>query len=316
MHQNRFSMRYVCLLLLFGNTLFATQGSPTDNTEGLIEVYFDEYENLVTDYTLQKDKTIYKAARLFHRTVELIMEYNDLTKSNEMAKGSQIRVPIDLAFVYRGVSTKGFKSTKFVPLVYTVKPKDNLFRIAKVYCDEDVKTMMKRNNLKSHSLKIGQKLVVGWIPIDAESRQYYSDHQQNIEEPTIGPTELPTVEPIATMVKEVESEESMLIPESTNDDGLLPEEIVEDDLTREKGIAIWTKTSKGHSRYALHPTARLNSEIELYNPLVNRTVTAKVIGRIPEGAYNNDVSVIISPATAVSLGALDGRFKVEMKYKL
>ena len=154
-------MRYVCLLLIFGNTLFATSYHLRDNTEGLIEVYFDEYENLVTDYILQKDKTLYKASRLFHRSVDLIMEYNELTKTTEIAPGSIIKVPIDLAFVYRGVNTNGFKNTKFVPLIYSVKPKDNLFRIAKVYCSEDVKTMMKRNNLNSHNLKIGQKLIVG-----------------------------------------------------------------------------------------------------------------------------------------------------------
>ena len=65
--------------------------------------------------------------------------------------------------------------------------------------------------------------------------------------------------------------------------------------------------------YVLHKNAIIDSYVEMYNPNVNRSVRAKVIGRIPYGAYTNDVCLVLSPRTAVQLGALDNRFKVEIK---
>jgi hypothetical protein len=66
--------------------------------------------------------------------------------------------------------------------------------------------------------------------------------------------------------------------------------------------------------FALHPTARVNSVIELHNPMMNRKVLAKVIGNIPPNTYPEEVKVIISPKTAKSLGVIDQRFFVKMRY--
>jgi len=46
----------------------------------------------------------------------------------------------------------------------------------------------------------------------------------------------------------------------------------------------------------------------------NRTVYAKVIGRIPSRAYGSDVETIITPYLADLLDAKDPRFFVEVKY--
>lgn len=271
-----------------------------------IEVYFDQYENAVTDYIMEEGKTLYNASKIYNVAIPTILKFNNIKSANDIPKGTNIIIPIDFAYTFRGASISGYKTTKFIPLVYTIKPKDNLYRIAKVYCGESVKDMMQRNGLKSKDLNIGQKLILGWIPLDSKSIQHYSKVNKEEQTPElVGPTQEFTSDSdiIPYQDKMVATQDSTL------------EEEIDLTLKKEKGIAIWSKSSKGHSKYALHPTALINSEIELYNPIVNRKVMAKVIGRIPEGAYNSDVSVIISPATAVSLGALDNRFKVEMTYK-
>jgi LysM repeat protein len=86
-------------------------------------------------------------------------------------------------------------------------------------------------------------------------------------------------------------------------------------LSESKGIAIWKNSGSGKNKmFALHATARINSYIELENPMMNRVVYAKVIGNIPPNTYPEEVKVIISPKTASSLGVVDQRFFIKMKY--
>ena len=52
----------------------------------------------------------------------------------------------------------------------------------------------------------------------------------------------------------------------------------------------------------------------LTNPLKKKTVYAKVIARIPDQAYGDDIVVVLSPSVAKLLGAKDPKFFVELKY--
>lgn len=84
----------------------------------------------------------------------------------------------------------------------------------------------------------------------------------------------------------------------------------------EKGIAIWNQTStNSKNMFALHPTATVGSYIEITNPMLNKTVQAKVIGNIPPRTYTDDVSIVVSPRVAKMLGVVDRRFAVHVKYR-
>ncbi len=300
-------MKFVYILCSFILPLISYSQGVEIDTDSHISVYFDSQEHAVTDYVMDKGKTLYQASRIFKTPISTILSYNNIKDANDIAKGSKVIIPIDFKFTYRGESIESYKSTKFIPLTYVVQPKDNLFRIAKIYCSESVEALMKRNDLTTKDLTIGQTLTLGWIALDPQNTQLYS----NLDEP-VTPAEIIGPMPQTNLLDKIDDLDGVV---SNPENDSMSRDELDATFKKEKGIAIWTKSSKGHSRYALHPTARLNSEIELYNPLVNRKVTAKVVGRIPKGAYNSDVSVIISPATAVGLGALDNRFKVEMTYK-
>lgn len=84
----------------------------------------------------------------------------------------------------------------------------------------------------------------------------------------------------------------------------------------EKGIAIWNQTSSNSKNmFALHPTAKVGTYIEITNPMMNKTVQAKVIGNIPPRTYTDDVSLVISPRVAKMLGVVDRRFMAKIKYR-
>ena len=45
-----------------------------------------------------------------------------------------------------------------------------------------------------------------------------------------------------------------------------------------------------------------------------KTLYAKVIGKIPQNAFGDEVIIIVSPSVAKQLGAKDERFFVKIKY--
>jgi hypothetical protein len=81
-----------------------------------------------------------------------------------------------------------------------------------------------------------------------------------------------------------------------------------------QGVCFWHRDSneKGNL-YALHNSAALGTVMAVTNPMSNRTVYAKVIGRIPAG-HDRNIELILSPEAARRLGARDPRFFVKIKY--
>ncbi|NJN34535.1 MAG: hypothetical protein HC817_10045 [Saprospiraceae bacterium] len=46
-----------------------------------------------------------------------------------------------------------------------------------------------------------------------------------------------------------------------------------------------------------------------------KTALAKVIGKMPENAYDRETVVVIAPSVAKLLGARDAKFFVKIRYK-
>ena len=164
-----------------------------------------------------------------------------------------------------------------VKLFYTVRPGETLYRIAKVYFKREVKDVMQLNGMTDGQLQLGKRLLIG----------YYLSESSDVPQ-------------------EVAVEEK-------------PDTVVGPPViwVKERGIALWNKVqSHSGKRFVLHGSAKINTDVELYNPHMRRSVRAKVVGRIPDGTYAKDIDIILSSATASALGALDARFMVEMRYAI
>lgn len=228
--------------------------------------------------------SIYQLSKSFNTPINEIMKTNGFKDANSIGSDVPIRIPIDVNVLFRGRSIKGESNSKYLPLLYEVKAKETAYRIAKSYFGQEVDVLISRNGLSDTNIKVGQKVIIGWLPSESAEKIIYAVKDENQDS-----------------LKHVANVEGT------------PEDIVV--FTKQRGIALWSKNSfNSGQRYVLHSSAKINSEIELYNPLVKRTVTAKVIGRIQNGVYQSDIDVILSAATAQSLGALDSRFMIEMKY--
>ncbi|MFI5171678.1 MAG: LysM peptidoglycan-binding domain-containing protein [Chitinophagales bacterium] len=86
----------------------------------------------------------------------------------------------------------------------------------------------------------------------------------------------------------------------------------------EKGVATWIENNgiqtSGDRFYALHSSAPVGSIVKVRNLMNNRTIYAKVIGKLNESEVKEKVFIKLSAGAAERLNVLDNRFVVEITY--
>jgi len=274
-------------------SLFAQfQAAPVLEPGVNMEVRFDMDKGIFYSHTIKANQTLYSISKFFGIDVNEIKLMNNLGSNSVVSIGQKLMIPLELNRI--NVLDDGDGNN---PVYYEVQKGENLYRIAKVYFNQDVESLVARNSLSEVSLSVGDLLIVG----------YY----QNIKPFTVLPKVLAN-ENTATSIKE-DVKAAKIKANSDVDESSGEPKVAR---VNRRGIAIWNKEGKDQKNaFALHKTAKPNTIIELYNPVVKRRAYAKVIGTLPEDIYEDDVSIIISPKVAKNLGALDSRFTVEMKYQ-
>jgi len=84
----------------------------------------------------------------------------------------------------------------------------------------------------------------------------------------------------------------------------------------EKGPATWMDDTgiDPKKQLVLHRTAPIGTVLRITNPMTNRTVFAKVVGRFTDNESNKDAIVVVTKGVADALGAMDKRFRVNISY--
>lgn len=239
----------------------------------------------IIEHTLLKQQTLYGLARFYGMNVEELYSYNPNVNIGTISPGQVIRIPLPNAAIRR-FKGADFAKWKFANLYYVTRKGDTMYKIAKTYFHMPVDSLKVRNGLTTDVVSPGIKLHVGWVstkgvPDSVRVNRAVGTNWQKSLNIQKNYTELSAKK----VVKEA------------------------------KGVAYWQKNGTKYSElYCLHRTATVGSTVAVTNPMKNRTVYAKVIGRIPDGAYSKDVIIIISPTVAQMLGAIDSRFYVKIKY--
>lgn len=255
--------------------------------------YLSYYDTifLTIDYTGEKliehridyGQTLYSLARFYGLSVEELYFYNPGLNENGISVDDLIRIPIPNRAIIR-YKHPNFLDDWHVPIYYVVKKGDTLFRIAKVYFQMPVEDVMYRNGLINTNLSTGQLLHLGWMSIEGIPDSLRSSK-------------------VGINGERNNSLRKVFRRDSKN-------------LKSDSGVAFWQKESKKSSGlYVLHRSAKLNSIIEVENPMNRRTVYAKVVGRIPPTIYDDDVRIVLSPYAAKLLRARDPRFFVKIRYR-
>ncbi len=235
----------------------------------------------IFEHHIASGQTLYSLARFYGLNEEELYPYNPKLKSSIVGIGQIIRVPIPNAAIKR-FKGADFKQWEYAPIMIMVKQGDNLFKIARTMFHMPVDSVMKWNNLSNTNIRPGQVLQIGWMSLGG-----VPDDVRNARR---GAIDVRSKMLSAYFEKQKKSVE-------------------------ERGAACWN--AKGNSKtdlYCLHRTAKVGSIVAVTSTMSNRTVYAKVIGKIPENAYGSETVVIVAPSVAKLLGAKDEKFFVKIRY--
>jgi len=281
----RFNTIAVCFLLLFIKAInLGAQQSAVDTV--FLEM---NQENLpYFKHTLQKGETLYQLSKKYGADIDKVHQWNSHLLINQISLGTEIKIPFEKDKVLPKGSTV---------VLYTVMPKENLFSIVRRNLGMDLAFIKSLNQMEEDALQISQKLILGYFE---KSPHPLAEEIGNLD----AKTALQKSDSLLTIAQHKLFRDFQKQLETAT-------------IGEERGIAFWKKESgidKGN--YVLHREAPLNSVIEITNPMFNKTVYAKVVGKIPPNTYTYEVKVVITPGLAKELGAIDSRFFTYIKYQM
>jgi len=277
--------------------------------------------NLYHQHRVEKGQTLYSLSKAYNVDQSTLKAINKIGNEQQISVHQILRIPLGKRNFYRGATITQFHDSQFIPVTYTTKSKETLYRISKIYFGQSVQDMMTRNGLDNTNLALGQQLIVGWLPLQEipsikekiDKEDEYTEDVEVIEDALSLVTETSIVAQDSTMGDSIHE---IVIPPNFKRE-LLGSIAYDESLATiaKSDVAHWDKSIPDNgSVFALHNEAVLNSYIYVYNPLVKRQQRVKVIGRIPYGTYTNDVKLLLSPRAAKHLGGIDRRFKVKVEY--
>lgn len=237
-------------------------------------------------HIVKPKQTLYGISKYYGQDVSDLLYANSNLKGG-VELGQTLRIPIGGRDIKWQKSDKNIK-WRMVEVVYIVKPKDTVFKIAKTYFKMPIERFLEMNSIEDNTLEIGDKVIVGWIDIDG------------LKTKTGVRAWLPL-----SLYSSYKKLKSIYIKNANNS---RKKEV------KEKGAAAWNRKSKSDDLYALHKTAAIGTILKVTNPLNNRSIYVKVVGRMQSAGYKYDTLLVLSPAAAKALGGVNRTFRVSTTY--
>jgi LysM repeat protein len=281
--KNYQTLTFLCFLLFAGNIFAQT----TETERPVLLTMRDslwltlEGEQFFIFHPVKAKQTLFSVGQYYSLGMEDLYENNPVFKEDPTLHiGQRIKIPVPKRAIKR-YKTKEFSKWKHTPIYYVVKEGETLYNIGKRVFMVPIDTIVKRNKLKNNNIKPGQLLFVGWM------------HTEGV---------LPEMRPVKKVTP------SDILKMRYDEEKKKYKEV------ETQGAAFWDKA--GHHKdqlYILHRSAAIGTVAAVTNPMFNRTVYAKVIGRVPSG-FDQGIEVILSRSAVQFLAAKDQRFFVKLKY--
>lgn len=272
-------------LLIFIVVSFGAKAQEYLRASDSLIVSINEFQEKLITHRFKEKQTMYSLSKFYGLKINEIYYYNPELNGKEPRIGQTMKIPIPNRVIVRTRDTK-FTLKQHAALYYIVQKDDGLKKIAEGLFNTPADTIRKRNKMTNDNLKIGQKILIGWISTKGIS----------IEE-RVG-TKTPAL--LRTLYHLKAQHQSESIGKKTQ---------------LRSGVAFWQKDTKvGGELYALHRDCPVNTILLVHNPVTKKTIYAKVIGTIPSSVYDNNVEVIVSSRVAKLLGSPDAKFFVKVKY--
>jgi LysM repeat protein len=305
MNQFIFSSLSKCKSTIYLFLLAASIVSGQNNPDNLFlssgsEIVVDVLpgNDIIYSHPFKKGISIYNLAEVFHLKADNLFAFNKLNPAQPINEGKIVKIPLNKDYlIFEKVKLN--KLLKYLPIFYKVNKSETIYRISKQYLGIETSTLLLLNNKNSNDLRVGEMLLIGWWAVPDKNLK----RNQTVNN-TLSPLIMPSLknEDVGETVKADSLKNINSIP------------IVKYYLSDVVGW--WDKNASGSkSYYVLHDEARPGSTMDIYNPMFRNHIKAKVIGKIPQDTYGQDIGIIISPAIARDLGILDIRYMVNIKYE-
>ena len=237
----------------------------------------NRFEEKLFAHRLAAGQTLSKLAAFYGISLDDIFFYNPELSAEDLVEGFPVKVPIPNKAIHR-YRPNDYSRWRYVPICYLPRRQDNLYRISKDYFKTPLDTLMQRNQLSNSSqLRVAQPLLVGWMRTSGIRNS--SGESSN------------------PIIRKSNQLRKQFVAQRNNGA-----------VRTERGASTWTPQGRGgRDLVVLHRKAPLNSVVRINHPMFNRTLYARVIGRIPPST-DPEVHVMVSPYLAQALGVRDVRF--------
>ncbi len=249
-------------------------------------------------HKLAAKESYYSLGRKYQVSPKSIIDFNN---NAALRVGDVIKIPTLVNYVSVSLTpTEKFYADKSNLTEYRVKAKESLFSIAKKF-NITVDALKSSNKLKSNALQVGQLIK---IPGTAKP-EVAASNEEPAKLPPPPVKEKPLPKPVIDTIA-VENTRERRYP--ANRYGLTEH--------NERGTAVWINDTNldATKSLALHQTAPIGTIMKITNPMTNRSVFAKIVGRFTENVTTKDVIVVMTKAASDAVGAIDKRFYVNLTY--
>ena len=280
-------MRLLSFLILLSciSKLGATGDSlnyllPTDT----VFLYEDRASgHLVFDHYIEKGQSLYSLARHYGLPMEDFYYLNPgLRGSYDPGAAAQVAIPIVAVRPVIPVDSIPY----FSQVYWTFKPGESIYGLANRTLKLESDSIIHYNNpgLDPANMQAGQLVFLGWLPIAGIP----VDLQPEVIDPYIRQNR--------GLAEEWESASAGRR------------------LRTNSGKAAWISEGDANRFLALHRTAPIGSLIEVMDKRTGKVLYCRVLGRIPEQVYDQNVQVVLSPLLVRAFGVRDRFFYVQVKH--
>ena len=253
---------------------------------------------------------MFQLADFYKVSVEELRKANpQFAKGTANSAGQNLQIPITTGHLVRRKGA-GFIAKQHLRVHYRIKPNETLYHIAKTTLNLAPDTLLARNRTKLDAIKTNAVLHAAWIPLSGIK---ISTPESETLADSISAAAAKAAVPVIS-----EDLRKALINSEKQKEKFLEMGLIQKDIVQ-KGVAYWAKEDTHLVRsnttfFALHNQAAIGATVKVYNPMYRRTLYMKVIGRIPQAGYSPDITIVLSPYAAKTLGAVDTRFHIEVTY--
>jgi len=289
--------------------------------------------DLHLQHTIAPKETWYSLGRMYNLPPAELAGYNKTPISRPLDIGQQVKIPLTAA----NFSQDGRKGADevLIPVYHIVQPREWMYRISVNHNKVPIEKLEEWNNISRDDAKAGTRLIVGYLKVKS------GNLAQGVS-PAPSPT--PASRSATTTASGLDRSETAAAAQrqpagsssgtATRNDpavsrqppsgtpasgpgGYFKSLYSAQGGQHFSGVAGIFKSTSGWQDgkyYALISNVTVGTIIRITYPQTNKSVYAKVLGELPDMKESVGLRIRISDSAAGELGAVNGKFSVDISY--